>query len=49
MRMIILTAVFSHAVVTAVFEMGIIIPILNKPTLDPNIAVNYRPITLLSL
>ena len=30
-------------------SLGIIIPILKKPTLNPNVANNYRPITLGSI
>ena len=28
------------------FTLGVIIPVLKKPTLNPNISGNYRPITL---
>ena len=31
------------------FYNGVIIPILKKPTLDPNRPENYRPITLSSV
>ena len=39
-------AMFTHAFLPSVLVTGIIIPILKKSTLDPNVANNYRPITL---
>ena len=36
---------FSHTVTPDILSMGIIIPILKKPTLNPNKPDNYRPIT----
>ena len=35
--------------VPTLFTTGLIVPILKKSTLNPNIAHNYRPITLSSL
>ena len=39
-------AMFTHTFLPSVLVTGIIIPILKKSTLDPNVANNYRPITL---
>ena len=39
---------FSHTVTPDILSMGIIIPVLKKPTLNPNKPANYRPITLSS-
>ena len=41
--------ILSYSLVPTIFKMGIIIPILKKPTLDCNNVVNYRPITLSSV
>ena len=41
-------SMFSHTVMPDILSMGIIIPILKKPTLNPNKPDNYRPITLSS-
>ena len=41
-------SMFSHTVTPDFLSMGIIIPILKKPTLNPNKPDNYRPITLSS-
>ena len=43
------SAIMSWGLVADVFTMDIIIPILKKSTLNPNIAANYRPITLSSV
>lgn len=42
------TLMFSYCTVPNCFKLGIIIPILKKPTLNPNFPENYRPITLSS-
>ena len=39
-------SMFSHTVTPDILSIGIIIPILKKPTLNPNKPDNYRPITL---
>jgi hypothetical protein len=41
--------IMSKSVVPHVFSVGIIVPVLKKPTLNPNKAENYRPITLSSI
>ena len=38
--------ILSHGLVPESFTLGVIIPVLKKPTLNPNISGNYRPITL---
>ena len=38
--------ILSHGLVPESFTLGVIIPVLKKPTLNPNISSNYRPITL---
>ena len=38
--------ILSHGLVPESFTLGFIIPVLKKPTLNPNISGNYRPITL---
>ena len=38
--------ILSHGLVPESFTSGVIIPVLNKPTLNPSISGNYRPITL---
>lgn len=43
------TIMFSHSIVPKSFTVGVIIPIIKKPTLDPNSANSYRPITLSSV
>ena len=42
-------AIFSHNLVPQVLRVGVIIPILKKPTLDVSDFNNYRPITLCSV
>ena len=44
-----ITPMFNRTTVPSVFVTGIIIPILKKSTLDPNIVNNLRPITLGSI
>ena len=39
----------SRACVPKLFTTGLIVPILKKSTLNPNVAQNYRPITLSSI
>lgn len=41
--------IFSWSIVPAVFNTGIIVPILKKATLNLNETANYRPITLCSV
>ena len=41
--------ILSSATVPSVFTSGIIVPILKKPSCDPNITSNFRPITLSSV
>ena len=41
-------SMFSHTVMPDILSMGIIIPILKKPTLNPHQPDSYRPITLSS-
>ena len=36
----------SYSIVPSLFEIGIIVPILKKPCLNPNHPENFRPITL---
>ena len=43
-----LSHILSHTVVPKIYSYGIIIPVLKKPTLNPNRPENYRPITLSS-
>ena len=43
------TGILSRAYVPTLFTTGLIVPILKKSTLNPNIAQNYRPITLSSI
>jgi hypothetical protein len=43
------SSIFSSASVPRVFCSGVIIPILKKPSSDPNITSNFRPITLSSV
>ncbi|XP_064625918.1 uncharacterized protein LOC135486751 [Lineus longissimus] len=40
------TAILSRHIVPTCFRTGIIIPLLKKPTLNPNSPNSYRPITL---
>jgi hypothetical protein len=42
------STLFSHAIVPRLFQLGIIVPILKKPSLNANECANYRPITLCS-
>jgi hypothetical protein len=42
------SAIFSWSVVPHIFTIGIIIPVIKKPSLDPNAPDSYRPITLSS-
>ena len=44
-----ITVILSRACVSTLFTTGLIIPILNKSTLNPNNAQHYRPITLSSI
>ena len=43
------TQMLTYNYVPTCFSTGVIIPILKKATLDPNIPKNYRPITLSSI
>jgi hypothetical protein len=43
------TVILSMAIVPDIFSTGIIIPVLKKPSADPNDASNFRPITLSSV
>ena len=43
------SAVLSTATVPSVISAGVIIPVLKKPSCDPNLPSNYRPITLSSV
>ena len=43
------TAMVSRTCVPTSFTTGLIVPILKKSTLNPNIAQNYQPITLSSI
>ena len=43
------TVILSRACVPTLFTTGLIVPILKKSTLNPNIVQNYRPITLSSI
>ena len=43
-----LTAIMSWQTVPSSFNIGVIVPVLKKPSLNPNDASNYRPITLSS-
>jgi len=38
--------IFTHGVVPKIFETGVIVPILKKPTLDTSDPANFRPITI---
>ena len=40
--------ILSHGLVPESFTLGVIIPVLKKPTFYPNISGNYRPITLIT-
>ena len=40
--------ILSLGIVPNSFSLGVIVPILKKPTLNPNSPDNYRPITLSS-
>ena len=39
----------SSGIIPEIFKNGIILPVLKKPTLDPNLPANFRPITLSSV
>ena len=39
----------SFAIIPDIFQNSLIVPILKKSTLDPNIPNNYRPISLSSV
>lgn len=43
------SVIISTATVPNIFSNGMIIPVLKKPSSDPNIASNFRPITLSSV
>jgi exonuclease III len=38
--------IFRHGIVPRIFNVGVIIPVIKKPTLNANDCTNYRPITL---
>ena len=40
------TGILSTAYVPNIFTTGVIIPVIKKSTLDPNVVKNYRPITI---
>ena len=41
--------IFNFTTVPAVLQTGVIVPILKKPTLNPNDPANFRPITVCSI
>ena len=41
--------ILSYGIVPEIFRTGIVIPLLKKPTINPNDPTNYRPITLSSV
>ena len=41
--------ILAQGYVPTVFHTGLVIPILKKSTLNPNLAKNYRPVTLSSI
>ena len=41
--------ILSYNIVPNLFHESVIVPVLKKPTLDPNITSNYRPITISSV
>ena len=43
------SCILSWQVVPSVFNIGVIIPVLKKPSLNPNDAGSYRPVTLSSV
>ena len=43
------TLMISLAIIPDLFQSSIIVPILKKATLDPNIPTNYRPIAISSI
>ena len=43
------SCILSYRVVPSVFYIGVIIPILKKPSLNPNDTSSYRPVTLSSV
>ena len=43
------TSMFTYNVVPIVFNTGVMVPVLKKPTLNPNDPSNYRPITISSV
>ena len=42
----VMSAIFTWSLVPSSCLVGVIVPILKKPTLNPNLPSNYRPITL---
>ena len=46
---ILYNSILSYSLIPNDIAMGIIIPILKKPTLNPNLPENYRPITIGSI
>ena len=45
----VITICFQYSVVPKSFINGLLVPILKKPTLDPTLAKNYRPVTVSSI
>ena len=43
------TGILSTAYVPNLFTTGVIIPVIKKSTLDPNVVKKYRPITISSV
>ena len=43
------STILTYNYVPNVFSMGVIVPVLKKPTLNPSLPVNYRPITVSSV
>ena len=42
------TGILSTAYVPKIFISGVIIPVIDTSTLDPNVVINYSPITVIS-
>ena len=42
-------SMLKHCCVPDIFKIGVIVPILKKSSLNPNMCTNYRPITLSSV
>jgi len=42
------SAMLSNGIIPTIFTTGIVIPLLKKPSSDPNIPKNFRPVTLSS-